>query len=231
MHLGGARNLRQVRDRHDLRPLTEAAERLGDRVSSPASDPSIDLVEDDRRLTRSCVRDRAKRERDARQLSARGGLRDRGKWKSRVGPDEEGDAVASAGSRLAGAELGAELAVTHPEALQLVGHRGGERRSSLGAGCGQRVGKLALARLSGGQILVRRFQRVHSRFEGIQLGARFPGAGEQLLVAGGLEATARVRDAFELVLHLLEPARLRLQKPRSEDATSRIRTSASPSSA
>src|SRR5690242_17061377 len=71
--LGGARDLGQVRDRDDLRAPGEPPERVGDRVRRHAADAGVDLVEDHRLP----AGDGGDRERDARELAARGRVGDR----------------------------------------------------------------------------------------------------------------------------------------------------------
>ena len=83
--VGEARDLRQVRDRDDLRAVGEAAQRLADGVRGLAADAGVDLVEH-HRLAAADGRDR---ERDPRQLAARRGLGDRPERQAGVRPDEE----------------------------------------------------------------------------------------------------------------------------------------------
>ena len=56
--IGDARDLREMRDRDDLRALAEAAQRLGDGVRRLTADAGVDLVKNERQLpaTRRCNR-------------------------------------------------------------------------------------------------------------------------------------------------------------------------------
>ena len=83
--VGDARDLRQVRDRDHLRALGEPPQRLGDGVRGRAADARVDLVEDDR----LAARDGRDRERDPRQLAARGRLGDGRERQAGVRPDQE----------------------------------------------------------------------------------------------------------------------------------------------
>ena len=58
MGLSRARDLRQVRDREDLCPLREAAERVCNRMRRAPADARVDLVEDDCRLAGAGMGDR-----------------------------------------------------------------------------------------------------------------------------------------------------------------------------
>jgi len=115
----GARYLGEVRDREHLGALGQATERLRDGMRRATADARIDLVEDDRRLAGARVGDGAKREGDTGELSARGSLGDRRERQARVRPGEERDSVSPARPVLAIRDLGLELPVAHPEALQL----------------------------------------------------------------------------------------------------------------
>ena len=109
-------------------------------------------------------------------------------------------------------DLGLELAVPHPEPLQLGCHRLAERRAGGVSRLRQPVGQLGRPTLRFRERLVRGGERVDPRLVRIELRARGLGAGQKLLVAGGAEAAAGVRDPFELTLDLLEPARLGLER-------------------
>jgi hypothetical protein len=71
--VGDTCDLRQVSDRQHLRPLRQAAERLRHTMRSLAADARVDLVEHHR----VAARDGSDRERDPRELAARGGIRNR----------------------------------------------------------------------------------------------------------------------------------------------------------
>src|SRR4029079_16283562 len=81
--VGERRDLRQVRDRHDLGALGQAAQRLADRVRGLAADTGVDLVEDHR----LAAADRCDREGDPRELAAGGRLRDPREWHARARPE------------------------------------------------------------------------------------------------------------------------------------------------
>ena len=81
-----ARDLRQVRDRQDLRAAPRGAASVSPTACAVlAADARVDLVEDHR----LAARDGGDRERDARQLAARGRLRGRRERQAGVRPDEE----------------------------------------------------------------------------------------------------------------------------------------------
>ena len=68
---------------------------------------------------RLAARDGGERERDARELSARGGLGDRPERQARVGPDQEDGLVGARRAGLALAQLDAELALAHADVGEL----------------------------------------------------------------------------------------------------------------
>src|SRR5439155_19451664 len=111
MPVGERGDLRQVRDRDDLRALGEALEDAADRVCRLAADPRVDFVEDEG-LAACHRRDR---ERDPRELAARRRLCDRRERAARVRAHEEHGLVASGCTRLALVELAQELPVAHPD--------------------------------------------------------------------------------------------------------------------
>src|SRR5207248_7606971 len=105
----------KVGDRDDLRPLAEPAERAADGVRRLAADAGVDLVEDHRRP----AADSRDRERDARELPARGRLGDRRERQARVGTQEERDAVGAVRPGLGLGELDAELALAERDVAEL----------------------------------------------------------------------------------------------------------------
>src|SRR5438876_1886077 len=90
--VGERGDLREVRDRHDLRPLGEPLEEASYRVRGLAADPCVDLVKDER----VSARDGGDGQGDPRELSARGRLGDRSERKTRVRAHSE-DGVVGAG--------------------------------------------------------------------------------------------------------------------------------------
>src|SRR5829696_6967270 len=116
MPVGDAGYLRQVRDRHDLRTLAEASQRLRDGVRRLAADARVDLVEDERHLP---ARGGSDRQGDARELAAGGGLRNGCERQTGVRTDQERDGVRAHGGRLAFADLDVELALPEADPLEL----------------------------------------------------------------------------------------------------------------
>ena len=123
VRVGDARDLRQVRDREHLRALGEPLQRRGDGVGGLAADARVDLVEDHR----LAAADRRDRERDARELAARGRLGDRPERQAGVRADQEDGLVGARRAGIALAQLDAELALAHADAAQLLRDRRGER--------------------------------------------------------------------------------------------------------
>ena len=122
--VGDGRDLRQMRDRHDLGALGETLERVGDGVRRRAADAGVDLVED-HRLAAADGRDR---ERHARELAARRRLRDRPEREAGVRADQEDRLVGAgrAGSRSRSSTRNSPS--PRPTPTQLLRHRVGERR-------------------------------------------------------------------------------------------------------
>src|SRR5207244_3431016 len=116
--IGNARDLRQMRDRHDLGPLGESAQRVADPVRRLAADAGVDLVEDHRLTTRHG----GDRESDARELAAGGGLRNRTERQTRVRPYEERNLVETGLARISLPQLGDELALTQAYSDELARH-------------------------------------------------------------------------------------------------------------
>ena len=81
------------------------------------------IVEDDGRLAGLGMGDRAEGERDAGQLTSRRRRRDRRERQTGIRPDQERDFVDTRRTRIALADLDAEIAVTETEAREL-GPRG-----------------------------------------------------------------------------------------------------------
>ena len=206
--VGERRDLREVRDRHDLRPLGESPQRLADGVRGLAADPGVDLVEDHR----LAAADRGNRQRDAGELAARGGLGDRRKREARVRPDQERDLVGAARGRLPLAELDAELALAQSDPLQLLGDRGGKRVGGLTAGVAQLPAERRDLPLGVGERLGSGRGGIGLPFERLELGPRLGCALEQLLVAIAAETPPCLDDAVELRLDLLEPVGLGLER-------------------
>ena len=139
-----ARDLRKVRDGEHLRALGEALQRRRDRVRRHAADPRVDLVEDER----LAAGHRRERERDARQLAARGRVRDRRERQAGVRADEERRLVASGRTDLALAKLDEELALAHAERGELVGDGLGETLRVLPRACARSASASAATRSS-----------------------------------------------------------------------------------
>src|SRR5436190_4797329 len=97
MTIGEGGDLGKVRDGHDLSVLGKTPEQSTDGVRRLATDPGVDLVEDER----VSARDGRDGERDSQELPARGGLRGRRERESRVRADEEDGLVRSGRARLA----------------------------------------------------------------------------------------------------------------------------------
>ncbi len=107
--------------------------------------------------------------------------------------------------------LGLELPVTHAEPLQLGRDGLAERVRRAAASLRKLTRKVPGAAFGIRERLLRGDERIHSCLVRIELGSGGLGSAQELLVAGGAEATARVRDTLELALDLLEPPRLRLE--------------------
>ncbi len=208
MAVGEARDLRQVRDRDHLGTSREAAKRLADRVRGLAADSGVDLVKH-HRLAAGHSRDR---ERDPRELAARGGLGDRPEGQAGVRADEKHRLV---GARRAGVDvphLGAELPLTEAHADKLPPHGFGEARRGFAA----RRAKLCVHPIDLG---LRSSHRIGCGPHGIvavgKLGELAPGLVgtiEQLRVGLSAIAAAQVGEPVELRLDGVEPARLRLER-------------------
>ena len=177
-----------------------------------AADAGVDLVEDDR-LAAADGRDR---ERDARELAARGRLGDRART---AGPGSAGSGTtassAPVGAGLALAQLDAELAVAHADA-RAAPRRPRPRTGSAAARARRRAARRRApsTRASAARERLARPPRPGSKpaSSACELGPRLRGPREQLLVGRAAEAPARVGDPVELGLDLLEPAGLRLQR-------------------
>ena len=161
--------------------------------------------------------------------------RPRGERQARVRPDQEHRLVGTARARLPLAQLDAELAVSHPHAL--AAPRQPLPRTVPPPRCARRAASPAIFRTRASAAFDRLLggrDRIDALVERHELGARFRGAGEQLLQRGAPEAPPRIGDPLELRLDLLPtcPGRPRdaERKERSALAASRSRSSASRSS-
>ena len=196
--------------------LAEPLEGAADRVRRLAADAGVDLVEDHR----LAAADRRDRERDARQLAARGRVGDRCERQAR-GSAGSGTTTSSApvgpGSRSRSST--AELALPHADAAQLLGDRLLERAErARHARPGARTASSTGLRLRGGELLGGGAGRVVACLDRLQLAPGLGGAREQLLVARAVEAALRVGDPVEARLDLLEPARARPRARRGRRA-------------
>ena len=91
--VGIGRDLRQVRDAHDLVVAREAPQQPTDRIRRAPADAGIHLVEDERRRLVGARQHGLERQRDARQLAAGRDARQRPRRLSRVGLETELDRV------------------------------------------------------------------------------------------------------------------------------------------
>ena len=199
----------QVRDRYDLRPLGEPLQESADGVRRLAADACVDLVED-KRVT---ARDGCDRERDPRQLAARGGLGDRREREAGVRADEEDGIVGSGRTRLVAlAELADELAVAHADIAELGGDGVGEGRRG-GVALGAELEDEVVDTFLGCRELARAASAGSMPSSSAASSARaVRRSGEQLLVRLAAEAALRLGDPVELGLELLEPPRLGLER-------------------
>src|SRR5437764_7423176 len=206
--VGEARDLWEVRDRHDLGPLSEPSEGRSYVVRGSAADARVDLVEDER-LAAADGRDR---ERDPRQLAARRRLGDRRERQARVRPDEEGGSVRAIRAWVGRRQLDAELALAHADAVEFARYRLGEARRGLASSCCQLFREAGCAPLGRGERLGRRGDGVEPAVERVELEPRLTCACEELLVRRAAEAALEVGDPVELGLDVLEAPRLGVER-------------------
>ena len=207
--VGEARDLRQVRDRDDLRAAGEPAQRLADGVRGLAADAGVDLVED-HRLAAADGRDR---ERDPRQLAARGGLGDRPERQAGVRAHEERDLV---GARRRPARRRAARRGTRPRR----GRRRRARAATASANAGAAACAPRAARRGGGRPRPGRARASRPRpapgswpSSSAASSRRASSARvEQLVVARGAVAALRVGDPLELGLDRLDAVGLGLER-------------------
>jgi hypothetical protein len=212
VRLGNAGDLREMGDDDELRSLGESCQGIGDGVSGLTPDARVDLVEEHGRLARRRMGDGAQSERDAGELAARGGLRDRREREAWIRADEERDPVATGRPGLSLGELGPELAVAHPEALQVARNGLGEGLCRRGPGL-RKGGREVLHPLLGlADCPLGLLQRVDTGLHLRELGLGGGGAGEQLLRAGSPKAAPHLGNPLQLRLDRVEPARLGLER-------------------
>ncbi len=173
-----------------------------------AADARVDLVEHHR----LAAPDRGDRERDPRELAARRGLGDGAERQARVRADQEDGLVSAGLAWIALAQLDPELALAHADAAELLGHRFREWTCCCLARLAQRVRELARPGLGRRERLGRCCGGVEPLVERRQLRAGGLGTGEQLVVVGGAEPAACVRDLLQLALDVLEPVGLGLER-------------------
>ena len=186
--VGDARDLRQVRDGQHLGALREALQCRGDGVCRDASDPGVDLVEDERLPACDCRESQG----DPRQLAARSRLGDRGERKAGVRADEERRLVAARRSDLALAELDEKLALPQPERAELGANRFREIVRARRAGGMEVVGERGHPRLRVGHGGRGRLDGIGAagRLSELALGTR--GGGEQFVVGRCAESSTQV---------------------------------------
>ncbi len=151
-----------------------------DGVRRLAADAGVDLVEDHR----LAAADRGDRERDARELAARGGLGDRRERQARVRADQERDLV---GAGRAGVALAAARRGTRPRPCPTP-RSSSATAAANGASASVRalaklLRELATLRLGGRELLGGGARRIVALRERVELGPGLGGAREQLLVA------------------------------------------------
>ena len=206
-------------------------QRGGDRVRGHAADAGVDLVEDER----LAPGDGSERERDARELAARGGVGDRREREAGVRPDEERHLVGARSPRLALAKLDEELALAHAERGELLGDGIARSGSALASRAVRSSAASAFMRASASSHrALRRLDRIAARSGIPSSRSRSRGELQQLVVRGRCEATLEVGDRLEPLLDALERARLGVER-RDEaveiaSPTSRSRTARSRSS-
>ena len=174
------------------------------------------------------MRDGAERERDPRELAARGRL---GRRERTAGPRSGGSRNATSsrpvGPGLALADVDAELAVPHPEPCELAGDGLGERlrRASaraLESAVGQPRRRALRPRTT---VRSARLERVDAGLDCVELRLRGGGAGEQLLVASAApkrrRASAIRSSSASTSSSRPGSASSDARKPRSVEATSR----------
>ena len=206
--VGNTRDLRQVRDGDHLRAAGEPLQGLGDAVGRLATDPRVDLVEDESLATRHG----RKRERNTGQLAARCGLGDRTERQSLVRPDLVRRFVTTrrAGRRIT--HVDTKLAVSHPKSRQLGDNGRRERLGSTHSRCAEPIRKRLVPRLGGGDLQRCRSKRVLAAIERGQLDDRRRTLLEKLRRRLAAEAAARVRQPIETSLDLLQPAGIGLER-------------------
>jgi hypothetical protein len=212
VRLGNAGDLREMGDGDELRSLGEPRQGIGDGVSGLTPDARVDLVEENGRLARRRMGDGAQRERDAGELAARGSLRDRREREARIRADEEPDPVATGRPGLSLGELGPEVAVAHPETLQVARNGLGEGLCRRGPGLRKGGREVLHPRLGHADRPLGLRQRVDTGLHLRELGLGGGGAGEQLLRAGSPKAAPRVGNQLQLSFDRVEPARLGLER-------------------
>jgi len=172
-----------------------------------AADARVDLVEDER----LAAGDGCEGERDARELAARGRLRDWGKRQTGVRSDQEDGVVGAGRAGVARPDLDVELAVSEPEPAQLGGHGFGERSGGRRSRRAElAVDALELALGLGGLGGCGR-GGIDSVGEVGQLASGGLGALDQVGERVGSEAATQVREPIELSLDVLEAPRVGIQ--------------------
>ena len=180
-----------------------------DAVRRLAADACVDLVEDHR----LAATDGGDRERDPRELSTGGGLGDRRERQARVRPDQERDRrrrrsarapAPAARPRTRRRPCRRRRARVRPPRRNAApprhALRAARRRDAASALSAAASASAAAAAGSKPSSIASSSARARMR------------RGEQLFVRLGPEASLRVGDAVELLLDLLEPARLRLER-------------------
>ena len=197
-----------MRDRQHLRALGEPLQRGRDGVRRDAADAGVDLVEDER----LAARDRRQRKGDPRELAAGCRLGHRPERETRVRTDEEDGLVRAGRAGLALAKFDEELALPHPEPLQLARDRVRERTRVCAPDGAELLGERADACFRSRDRLCGRRDRVVARRSVVELALRGGRAIEELLERRRAEAALEIGDAREPLLDLLERSRVGFER-------------------
>ena len=179
------RDLRQVGDAQHLCRATERGELAPDDLRDRAADAGVDLIEDHAGAAGFGARSEGDlhREREPRELAARGDLRERSRRLARIGRDQELDVLEAAGRAVGGCgrvQRHLEAAARHAQGLHPRADVAAERLGGLGADRGEASGGLMPGPAGRAHGLAVCLQRLLDALEAVELGLQLGGLGGQL---------------------------------------------------